>query len=83
MTYTYTIPLPPNTPATIDNLPSIASTLNFPKIAKTARHGTLDVFANTHSASVQATIFDSAQKVMAEAPEISEMSYVYPNKHYM
>ena len=79
----YTIALPPNTPLTIDNLPEIAKELDFPKIAETVLSDTLEVFAEDESASVQATQYNTAQKVLSSVPAISEISYSYPNKHYM
>lgn len=83
MLYNYTVPLPPNTPLTIDNLGSIAKELDFAKIADTVKSDTLEVFATDESASVQATMYNSAQKVLKSAQAISEISYSYPNKHYM
>ncbi len=49
----YTVPLPPNTPLTIGNLPSIAKELDFAKIAASVRSNVLEVFAVDESASVQ------------------------------
>jgi urate oxidase len=49
----YTIPLPPNTPLTIDELPGIAEKLDFPKIADAVKTDVLEVFAQDESASVQ------------------------------
>jgi urate oxidase len=31
----------------------------------------------------QATMYNTAQKVLVSCPSISEISYSYPNKHYM
>jgi urate oxidase len=50
----YTLPLPPNIPLSLDNLPAIAKELDFGKIAETVRTDTLEVFAEDESASVQA-----------------------------
>ena len=81
--YNYAVPLPPNTPLSIDNLGSIAKELDFSKIAENVKSDTLEVFATDESASVQATMYNSAQKVLGSCKEIAEISYSYPNKHYM
>lgn len=49
----YTVPLPPNIPLTIDNLGQIAKELDFAKIASAVKEDTLQVFAEDESASVQ------------------------------
>jgi urate oxidase len=49
----YTIPLPPNTPLSIDNLGKIASEIDFAKVATAVKQDTLEVFAEDESASVQ------------------------------
>jgi urate oxidase len=41
------------------------------------------VFATDESASVQATMYNTAQKLLRDAKEIEKVSYSYPNKHYM
>ena len=79
----YSLSLPPNVPLTIDNLDEIAKEMDFPKIADAVKQDTLEVFAEDESASVQATMYNTAQKVLTSCPSISEISYSYPNKHYM
>ncbi|KAL7418385.1 hypothetical protein Q5752_006843 [Cryptotrichosporon argae] len=81
--YMYTVPLPPNAPVTIDAIPAIAAELNFADIAAKVRRDTLEVFATDESASVQATMYNTAQKVLVSVPAIKEISYSYPNKHYI
>ena len=41
------------------------------------------MFATDESASVQATMYNTAQKLIRDAKEIEKVSYSYPNKHYM
>lgn len=53
VTLAYTIPLPPNTPLSIDNLGQIAKEIDFAKIATAVKKDTLEVFATDESASVQ------------------------------
>ncbi|THH14229.1 hypothetical protein EW146_g6082 [Bondarzewia mesenterica] len=48
-----------------------------------ARNITLDVFANDESASVQATLYKMAQRILAEDEYIQSVSYALPNKHYI
>jgi urate oxidase len=79
----YNIPLPPNIPLTIDNLPKIAKELDFPKIASNVRENVLEVFATDESASVQATLYLTLQTMLRSCPDIDEASMQLPNKHYM
>jgi len=52
-------------------------------VAKRARKITLDVFATDDSASVQATLYKMAQKVIAENAHVASVTYTLPNKHYL
>jgi len=52
-------------------------------VAERARKVTLDVFATDESASVQATLYKMAQKVIAENAHIASVTYTLPNKHYI
>lgn len=79
----YTLALPPNIPLTIDNIPQIVSEINFLDVAKTVKATTLEIFATDESASVQATMYNTAQKALERCAPIKEISYSYPNKHYM
>ncbi|KAK9471372.1 uncharacterized protein V1510DRAFT_426810 [Dipodascopsis tothii] len=47
-----------------------------------ARKTTLDTFATHESASVQATLFKTAQDILSQTTDITEISYALPNKHY-
>jgi len=53
VTLSYTIPLPPNIPLSIDNLGQIAKEVDFAKISAAVKQDTLEVFAEDESASVQ------------------------------
>ncbi|KAI0363181.1 uricase [Pilatotrama ljubarskyi] len=48
-----------------------------------ARGVTLEVFALDESASVQATLYKMAQRIVAEQPHVQSVSYNLPNKHYV
>lgn len=54
----------------------------FDKAWESARETTLKIFANDDSASVQATMYRMADKVLALSPEIIHVDYCLPNKHY-
>lgn len=44
---------------------------------------TCDTFAKDDSASVQATLYLMQQQILAKFPEVAEVSYALPNKHYV
>ncbi|KAI0668033.1 uricase [Trametes maxima] len=52
-------------------------------VAAAARGITLEVFAIDESASVQATLYKMAQRIVAEYPHITSVTYNLPNKHYV
>ncbi|KAH9046132.1 hypothetical protein EDB84DRAFT_1467810 [Lactarius hengduanensis] len=53
------------------------------KVGVRSREITLDVFAQDESASVQATLYKMAQRVLAENEGVETVRYVLPNKHYI
>jgi urate oxidase len=79
----YDIQLPPNVPLTIANIPKIDKFADFQNVYEKTRQATLEVFATDESASVQATMYKTAQRVLLESPSIKSVTYAYPNKHYM
>ncbi|KAF4614003.1 hypothetical protein D9613_008190 [Agrocybe pediades] len=48
-----------------------------------ARKATLETFAVDESASVQATLYKMAQRIVAENASVNSVSYALPNKHYI
>ncbi|WVQ84641.1 urate oxidase [Cryptococcus sp. DSM 104549] len=78
-----TIALPPNTPLTIANLPSIAKELDFPKMKELIRKDVLETFATDESASVQATLYLTLQNILTSCPAVKDCSMQLPNKHYI
>lgn len=52
-------------------------------VADSARTITLEVFATDESASVQATLYKMAQRVVAENEHVTSVTYTLPNKHYI
>ncbi len=57
------------------------SAKDFTKIYDSAVQITLDYFSNHNSPSVQNTLYRMAQRVLAEVPQIINISYRLPNKH--
>ncbi|KAH7910519.1 hypothetical protein BJ138DRAFT_1087529 [Hygrophoropsis aurantiaca] len=53
------------------------------EVAERARKATLDIFALDESASVQATLYNMAQRVIAENAGVQTVTYKLPNKHYI
>lgn len=43
---------------------------------------TLTLFANENSPSVQNTMYKMADRILGENPEVTEVEYTLPNKHY-
>lgn len=83
VTTQYTIPLPASPPLSPKTVGEIASKLNFPRIASTVKKDTLEVFATDESASVQATLYNTAQRILGHCPAIQDIHYSLPNKHYI
>lgn len=52
-------------------------------IPSIARATTLAIFASDESASVQATLFLMAQRILEQCPSIDKVRYALPNKHYI
>lgn len=48
-----------------------------------ARNVTLELFALENSASVQATMYNMSEKILATVPELATVTYELPNKHYI
>ncbi|KAI8096452.1 urate oxidase [Halteromyces radiatus] len=57
--------------------------INFPAIHDSIKKITTDTFATDDSASVQATMYLMQTQALAKHPEIAEISYALPNKHYV
>jgi len=57
--------------------------MEFEKTFKSARDITLEIFATDESASVQATLFKMAQKIIEQNNSVHSVSYSLPNKHYI
>jgi len=53
------------------------------EVPERARLATLEIFASDDSASVQATLYKMAQRVVSENAFIQTASYALPNKHYI
>ena len=83
VTVNYDLTLPPNIPLTIDNVPKIAKEMDFAGIATKVKTDVMTIFAEDESASVQATVYNTLQKMLVSCPAIKECSMALPNKHYM
>ncbi|KAF5327821.1 hypothetical protein D9619_005076 [Psilocybe cf. subviscida] len=53
------------------------------EVGARARKATLEVFAVDESASVQATLYKMAQRIIDENAGVNSVSYSLPNKHYV
>jgi urate oxidase len=60
-----------------------ASGVDFEQSWLTARQTVLEVFATTFSPSVQQTGYAAGRAVLAALPEVSEIGFRLPNKHYL
>jgi len=54
----------------------------FDKAWENARAITLKTFAEEESASVQATMFKMCEHILEAVPEVENVDYALPNKHY-
>jgi len=82
----YTFPILTSTsiaPITIDSLAKIGAEIDYETIAKNVREATLEVFAEDESASVQATLYKTAEKILVSNPAVTDITYKLPNKHYI
>lgn len=83
VTTEYSVPLPANIPLSMKTVGDIAAKLNFPRISATVLKDTLEVFATDESPSVQATLYNTAQRVLTHCPAVQDIRYSLPNKHYI
>lgn len=79
----YTFAPPPTELLTIASLGKLGEKYNFPTVATNVKATTLEVFADEDSASVQATLYNTAEKVIEQNPLITDITYKLPNKHYI
>ena len=73
-------------PKALPNLQSVfvaAERGLFDRAYNAARQTTLELFALENSPSVQATMYNMSQLILEQVPEIKEVSYALPNKHYV
>lgn len=49
---------------------------------QTAKDITLDLFAKENSPSVQNTMYKMANRILSAVPDVNEVQYTLPNKHY-
>ena len=63
--------------------PNVTKNIDFKNIHASVKQITTDTFAKDDSASVQATLYLMQQQILAKHPEIAEVSYALPNKHYV
>jgi urate oxidase len=55
---------------------------NFDKAWNDARSITMKTFAEESSPSVQNTMYKMCEKILDAVPEVSNVEYKLPNKHY-
>jgi len=70
-------------PLTIDKLGALDAEYEFDKVAESARRVTLEVFAEDESASVQATLYKAAQRLLEVSGRVASVTYRLPNRHYV
>lgn len=63
--------------------PDTTSKQDWTQIRKTIRGQLLDVFANRYSPSVQKTLHDMSEAVLAKCPSVDEISLKMPNQHHL
>jgi urate oxidase len=59
----------------------VSHTLPFTSVRKSIRESLLTTFASHQSKSVQHTLYAMAERALAAAPQISEITLTMPNKH--
>jgi urate oxidase len=59
-----------------------ADSARFDNAWSAAREITLHTFAKENSASVQATMYNMAEQILAVVPQVETVEYSLPNKHY-
>ncbi|KAF3397216.1 Uricase [Talaromyces pinophilus] len=59
-----------------------ADSARFDNAWSAAREITLSTFAKENSASVQATMYNMADQILAAVPQVETVEYSLPNKHY-
>ncbi|KDE02389.1 uricase [Microbotryum lychnidis-dioicae p1A1 Lamole] len=75
----YSIPIPTSA-LTSASIPKLG--IDFERIFKSVETTTLEIFATHNSASVQATLYQMCEKILADHKQVAEVSYKLPNKHY-
>ncbi|CDH52316.1 urate oxydase [Lichtheimia corymbifera JMRC:FSU:9682] len=65
------------------NSAAVLRNINYPAIHAGVREITTDTFATDDSASVQATMYLMQNRILERFPEIAEVYYALPNKHYV
>lgn len=68
---------------TLDSVFKLADEGVFDKTYDAARKITLERFALENSPSVQATMYNMASDILAEAPAVDSVTYELPNNHYI
>lgn len=67
----------------IEELDTLGKLYDFDRIAKNVRDTTIRTFAEDESASVQATLYKTGELVLKENPQVVDITYKLPNKHYV
>lgn len=79
----YNFAPPPSDLLTIDSLGNLGEKYDFIGVANDVKATTLEIFAEDDSASVQATLYKTAEKVLADNALVADITYKLPNKHYI
>lgn len=81
VTAIYSVPIPMH--LSMNTVGQIAQRLDLNGVSRKVRTATLEVFATDESASVQATLYKTGQRVLTDCPVVKDISYSLPNKHYI
>ncbi|TLD37619.1 urate oxidase [Venturia nashicola] len=69
--------------STFDSLATVkAQQSKFDEAWKSSRDITMKTFATDNSASVQATMYQMCEQILAATPMVQSVEYLLPNKHY-
>jgi len=66
-----------------EGIGALEPAVGYEETFNSARQITLDTFATDESASVQATLYKMAQKIVDDNNSVYSVSYSLPNKHYI
>lgn len=79
----YKLSVPASEMVSIAKLGELGKSMGYRTIANNVKDATMEIFALDDSASVQATLYKTAERVLAENKDVVDITYKLPNKHYI